>query len=130
MEINVEKTKLMTNNINGIHKEIKASGQKLQTVTNFKYMGAIISDAGSKAEILSRIAQCTTTMTRLNNMERSEEHHTQIQSQTNAHPHHIHPPLCLRDLDANNRITEEDQRRGNEMLPPPFAQFIQIPHHK
>ena len=57
-------TKLMTNNINGIHKEIKASGQKLQTVTNFKYMGAIISDARSKADVLSRITQCTTTMTR------------------------------------------------------------------
>ena len=55
----------MTNNIYGIHKEIKASGQKLQTATNLKYLGAIISDAGSKAEMLSRIAQCTTTMTRL-----------------------------------------------------------------
>ncbi len=53
----------MTNNINDIHKEIKANDQKLQTVTNFKYLGAIISDAGSKADILSRIAQCTTTMT-------------------------------------------------------------------
>ena len=53
----------MTNNVNGIHKEIKASDHKLQTVTNFKYLGAIISDAGSKADILSRIAQCTTTMT-------------------------------------------------------------------
>ena len=61
-------------------------------------------------------------------MEQSE-HHTQIQSQTNAHPHHIHPPLCLRDLDANNRITEEDQSCG-EMLPPLFAHFIQRPHHK
>ena len=61
MEINSEKTKLMTNNINGIHKEINSSGQILQTVTNFKYLGAIISDAGSKAEIWSRIAQCTTT---------------------------------------------------------------------
>ena len=50
-------------NINGIHKEIKATGQRLQTVTNFKYMGAIIWDAGSKPEMLSRIAQCTTTMT-------------------------------------------------------------------
>ena len=40
MEINAEKTKLMTNNINSIHKEIKASGQKFQTVTNFKYLGA------------------------------------------------------------------------------------------
>ena len=65
MEINAEKTKLMTNNINGIHTKIKASDHKLQTVTNFKYLGAIISDAGSKAEMLSRIAQCTTTLTRL-----------------------------------------------------------------
>ena len=32
MEINAEKTKLMTNNINSIHKEIKASGQKLQRI--------------------------------------------------------------------------------------------------
>ena len=55
MEINAEKTKLMTNNINGIHKEIKAGGQKLQTVTNFKYLGATIY-AASKAEMLSRIA--------------------------------------------------------------------------
>ena len=65
MEINAEKTKLMTININGIHYEIKASVQKLQTVTNFKYMGAIISDAGSQAEMLSINAQCSTTMTRL-----------------------------------------------------------------
>ena len=40
-------------------------------------------------------------------MERSE-HHTRIPSQTNADPHHIHPLLRLRDLDTNNRITEED----------------------
>ena len=56
--------------------------------------------------------------------------HTQIQSQTNAYPNRSHPPLRLRDLDANNRLTEEDQSRGNEMLPPPFAHFIEGPHHK
>ena len=55
MEINAEKTKLMTNNINGIHKEIKASDYKLQTVTNFKYLGAIISDAGPKAGIFQEL---------------------------------------------------------------------------
>ena len=53
----------MTDNINGIHKEIEASGQKLQTVTNFKCLGAIVSDAGSKADILSRVVQCTAAMT-------------------------------------------------------------------
>ena len=38
-EISAEKTKLMTNNTSGINKEIKVNGQKLETVTNFKYLG-------------------------------------------------------------------------------------------
>ena len=37
MEISVEKTKLMTNNPSGINTEIKINGQKLETVTSFKY---------------------------------------------------------------------------------------------
>ena len=38
---------------------------KLETVTNFKYLGSVITDEGSKPEILSRIAQTTATLTRL-----------------------------------------------------------------
>ena len=38
VEISVEKTKLMTNNTNGINTEIKVNGQKLETVTSFKYL--------------------------------------------------------------------------------------------
>ena len=38
MEISAEKTKLMTNSANGIQKEIKVNGQKLGTVTRFKYL--------------------------------------------------------------------------------------------
>ena len=34
-------------------------------MTNFKYLGAIISNEGSKPEILSRIAQTTATLSRL-----------------------------------------------------------------
>ena len=34
------------------------------TVTSFKYLGSVIPDEGSKPEILSRIAQTTTTLTR------------------------------------------------------------------
>ena len=41
MEINAEKTKLMTNSANGIQREIKVKGQKLATVTSFKYLGAV-----------------------------------------------------------------------------------------
>ena len=43
MEISAEKTKLMTNSANGIQREIKVKGQKLGTVTSFKYLGAIVS---------------------------------------------------------------------------------------
>ena len=42
MEINAEKTKLMTNSANGIHREIKVKGQKLGTVTSFKYLEAVV----------------------------------------------------------------------------------------
>ena len=65
MEISVEKTKLMTNNTSGINTEIKVNGQKLEAVTSFKYLGSVITDEGSKPEILSRIAQTTTAFTRL-----------------------------------------------------------------
>ena len=65
MEISAEKTKLMTNNTSGINTEIKVNGQKLETVTNFKYLGSVITDEGSKPEILSRIAQTTAALTML-----------------------------------------------------------------
>ena len=56
MEISAEKTKLMTNSASGIQREIKVKGQKLDTVISFKYLGAVVSDDGSKPELLSRIA--------------------------------------------------------------------------
>ena len=65
MEISAEKTKLMTNNTSGINTEIKVNGQKLETVASFKYLGSVITDEGSKLEILSRIAQTTAALTRL-----------------------------------------------------------------
>ena len=65
VEISAKKTKLMTNNTSGINTEIKVNGQKLKTVTNFKYLGLVIADEGSKPEILSRIAQTTAALTRL-----------------------------------------------------------------
>ena len=65
MEVRAEKTKLMTNNANGIKREIKIEGQKLETVTIFKYLGAIVSDEGSKPEVLSRVAQATAVLTNL-----------------------------------------------------------------
>ena len=55
----------MTNSANGIQREIKVKGQKLGTVTSFKYHGSVVSDDGSKPELLSRIAQATAALTKL-----------------------------------------------------------------
>ena len=65
MGISAEKTKLMTNNTNGINTEIKVNGQTLQTVTSFKYLGLVITDEGCTLKILSRIAQTIAALTRL-----------------------------------------------------------------
>ena len=46
-------------------REIKVKGQKLGTVTSFKYLGAVVSDDGSKPEVLSRIAPATAALTKL-----------------------------------------------------------------
>ena len=56
MQISAEKTKLMTNNTSGINTEIKVNGQKLETVTSFRYLGSVITDEGTKPEILSRLS--------------------------------------------------------------------------
>ena len=65
IEISTEKTKLMINNTSGVNTAIKVNGRKLETVTSFKYLGSVITDEGSKPEILSRIAQTTAALTRL-----------------------------------------------------------------
>ena len=48
MEINTEKTKLMTNNTSGVNTEIKVNGQTLETVTSFNYLGSVITNEGFK----------------------------------------------------------------------------------
>ena len=63
VEISAEKTKLMTSNAGGINTEIKVNGQKLETITSFKYLGSVITDENTKPEILSRIAQTTAALT-------------------------------------------------------------------
>ena len=65
VESSAEKTKLMTYNTSGINTEIKVDGQKLETVTSFKYLGTVITDEGSKPEILSRVTQTAAALTSL-----------------------------------------------------------------
>ena len=54
----------MTNNTSGINTVIKVNGQKLETVTSFKYLGSVITDEGY-SEFLRRIAQATAALTRV-----------------------------------------------------------------
>ena len=65
MEISAEKTKLITNSAIGIQRKIQVKGQKLGTVTSLKYLGAVVSDDGSKPEVLERIAQAPAALTKL-----------------------------------------------------------------
>ena len=65
MEISAGKTKLMTNSDSGIQTDITANGEKLETVRNFKYLGAIVSDEGSRPEVLAKIAMTAATLARL-----------------------------------------------------------------
>ena len=94
MEISVEKTKLMTNSTSGINTEIKVNGQKLETVTSFKYLGSVIIDESSKPETLSRIAQATVALTRLKPVW-IDKSISQLHDITDAVPCHIHLPVCL-----------------------------------
>ena len=59
MKISAEKTKLMANSANGIQSE-RHKGKRA-----FKYHGAVVSDDGSKPEVLSRTAQATAAYTKL-----------------------------------------------------------------
>jgi len=65
MEISAEKTKLMTNSVNPITIRITVAGKELERAQQFKYLGAIINEQGSKAEILARAAQTSVAMGKL-----------------------------------------------------------------
>ena len=62
---------------------------KLETVTSFKYLGSVITDEGSKPEILSRTAQTTATLTKLKPVWIDKG--IFLSSKTC----HIHLPVCL-----------------------------------
>ena len=64
-EISAEKIKLMTNNTKGISLDVRIGDQKLETVQSFKYLGSVVTDEGSKQEIMSRIALTIGALTKL-----------------------------------------------------------------
>ena len=64
-EIRVVKTILMTKNTRGISSDIRIGDQNLKTVQSFKYLGSVMTDEGSKQEILSSIAQTVSALSKL-----------------------------------------------------------------
>ena len=66
MEISAEKTKIMANShASELHSEIRVKGSTLEQVNQFVYLGAIVTDRGSKPEVLSRIAKARAALSRL-----------------------------------------------------------------
>ena len=101
MEISAKKTKLMTNNTSGINTEIKVNGQKIETVTSFKYLGSVITNEGSKPELLCRIAHAKAALTRLKPVW-IDKSISQLHDMTDTVPCHIHLPVCLLIMDPHN----------------------------
>ena len=65
MEISAEKTKWMTNSANGISIDIRINGEKLDEGDSLKHFGAVVTEQGSKPEVLSRITETTAALARL-----------------------------------------------------------------
>ena len=111
MGIGPDRMKVTTNNSNGFQREIKVKDQRqeavenlknlLEAVENLKYRGAIISNEGSKPEILSSISQTTAALSRLEVTWRDKNI-----SFASKHANIIHLRLC-----ESWTLTTELQRR-------------------
>ena len=127
MEISVEKIKLMTNNTSGLNTEIKINGQKLETVTSFKYLGSVINWWGFQAR---DTLQDSTDNSSINKIETSlewQEYFSQFQDTTVALSCHIHLPVCLWIMGRHSRAPKKNTSHGNEVLPQDTTHLIPRP---
>ena len=65
MKINADRMKVMMNSAEGISREIKVNNACVEVVHQFKYVSSIVTDEGSKPEVLFRIAQTMQARERL-----------------------------------------------------------------
>ena len=56
---------MANNDTNYATKDIVVSGHEIETVSKFKYLGAIVTDEGSRPEILACIAKATAVVAKL-----------------------------------------------------------------
>ena len=72
MEVSTEKSKTMTTSTNNFSADVTMNDQKLEEVTSFKYLGAILCKDGTcSAEVRIKIASAMAAMARLNRIWRS-----------------------------------------------------------
>ena len=127
MEISAEKTKLITNNNSGINKEIKINGQKLETVTSFKYLVSVVSYQGSKPKIPSRIAQTTAALTSLNPVK--NDWSISLSSKIRLMYSFVTSIFlyAFGIMDLHDRSAKRNTSHGNEVLPQDTTHLIQKP---
>ena len=110
MEISAEKTKLMTNNTNGINKNIPVIRQILETVS------------------ISRIAQTTAAMTRLKPIWKDKN--ITLRSKIRLMRSlvvHVNISIRMQDVDSYSRTTKKSTSHGNEVLTKDPLHLIQGP---
>ena len=90
-------------------------------------MGSVITDEGSKSEILSRIAQTTAALARLKPVWNDKSIFSQLQDTTDALPCHFHLPVCLWIMEPHSRAPKKNTSHGNEMLAQDTTHLIQRP---
>ena len=108
MEINSEKkAKIMSNKADGFtknnnnnnnnnnNKPTKVKDYNLETVSSFKYLGAIVTDEGTKREVLTRTAQATSVLTKPKTVLKDRKHHLQTQDPNTSFNSHINLPLRM-----------------------------------
>ena len=130
MEISAKKTKLTTNSTDPTQTKITVIGQKLKQVTHIKYLGTIISEQGSKTEVLARAVQIAIALAKLRPIWMDKKHQSQDQDQNPPCTGAIHFPLCMQILDSNSRRKKEDRSSGNETPQETPWNFVQRPHYK
>ena len=130
MEISGEKTKIMTNNINGMTTALHIAGNTLDEVQSFKYLGAIISEEGSKPEVLARIAQATAALSSLKKIWRDRNITLRSKNPPVTFACDIYLPICMRKLDTHRRPATSNTSNGDEMLPKTPQHIVHRTHNK
>ena len=113
LNMNLEFRPLYPSSANGIQREIQVNGQKLGTVTSFKYLGEAISPHGSKPAVVIHIAQATASPTKWKPIWRDNNI-----PEIEALPYHFHTYLYASESgNLYSRVRERKASLSDEILP-------------